>query len=152
MKSSTICCPSAHLYFVFVRLLLKCPESYNIAEFLIKKISVSEHSDRERIRILCDIYSTSKQATIVKEKIEAICFEQYLSSEGMSFLVDNRKVRNRQHVVVVVDLKEYHYYLLYCYNFIISGCIATISETAMHRLQGNVSGKFLSGFSRKKMC
>lgn len=74
---------------------MKCPQSYNIAEFLVKKISVSVPSDRERVKILCDVYTSSKQAAIVKEKIDAVCFDKYLSSEGKSFLVDRREVSIR---------------------------------------------------------
>ncbi|XP_065222675.1 protein scarlet-like [Planococcus citri] len=77
----------------FERLQMKCPESYNIAEFLVKKISVSVPSDRERVKILCDVYSSSQQAADVKSQIQAACFDKYLSSEGgrVSFLVERKE-------------------------------------------------------------
>ncbi|XKL69216.1 hypothetical protein PGB90_006985 [Kerria lacca] len=69
----------------FRRLNLYCPPSYNIAEFLINTISFSDFKAAKRIENLCASYRTSKTFAIVEERIKAVCFENYLSSDRCSF-------------------------------------------------------------------
>ena len=53
---------------------LICPPNYNIAEFLINNVSLSDHGANERIDRLCQQYSSSSMRSELEELIKTTCF------------------------------------------------------------------------------
>lgn len=69
-----------------------CPQDYNIAEFLIDKVSLSDFDAEERVRVLCEHYSAS---TMKDELHGQIKFTRQNNLTSGSRLEKNSKVTNK---------------------------------------------------------